>query len=102
MPLSPKQRAEAVKRANDPFVFPGLTRITRLDGSIGGINLTNHQRILVEWFRLHPWTYVIKYRQAMSSIIHISDQLRHVGYTPGAMGMIVGDKEDTYKELIRR
>lgn len=102
MPLTPKQRAEAISRANDAFRFPSLTRITRLDGSIGGINLTNHQRIMVEWFQNHPWTYTIKYRQAMASIIHIADQLRHVGYTPGAMGMVVGDKEDTYKELIRR
>ena len=102
MPLTPKQRAEAVRRANDPAIFPGLSRITRLDGSVGGIHLTNHQRIMVEWFGKNPWTYTIKYRQAMSSIIHIADQLRHVSYTPGAMGMIVGDKEDTYKELIRR
>lgn len=102
MPLTPKQRAEAVQRANDPYVFPGLSRITRMDGSVGGINITPHQRLIVGHLRAHAWTYVVKYRQAMSSIIHISDQLRHISYTPGAMGMIVGDKEDTYKELIRR
>jgi hypothetical protein len=100
--LTAKQRVEAVRRANDPSVFPGLSRITRLDGSVGGIVQTPHQRILVAWFVMYAWTYVVKYRQAMSSIIHISDQLRHVSYTPGSMGMIVGDKEDTYKELIRR
>jgi hypothetical protein len=100
--LNPRQRVEAVRRANDPSVFPGLSRITRLDGSVGGIVQTPHQRILVAWFVMYAWTYVVKYRQAMSSIIHISDQLRHVSYTPGSMGMIVGDKEDTYKELIRR
>lgn len=102
MPLTPKQRAEAVQRANDPYVFPGLSRITRMDGSVGGIQLTAHQRIIVMHLAAYAWTYVVKYRQAMSSIIHISDQLRHISYTPGAMGMIVGDKEDTYKELIRR
>lgn len=102
MPLTPKQRAEAVSRANDPYRFPTLTRITRLDGSIGGIHPTDHQRAMIKWFDLHPWTYLVKYRQAAASTIHIADQLRHVGYTPGSMGMVVGDKEDTYKELIRR
>lgn len=102
MALSLLQRAEAVKRASDPYIFPGLSRITRMDGSIGGIELTPHQVLILEHLSRHPWTYLVKYRQAMSSIIHISDQLRHISYTPGAMGMIVGDKEDTYKELLRR
>lgn len=102
MPLNPRQRAEAVRRAADPYTFPSLSRITRMDGSIGGIELTPHQTLILDHLTRHPWTYLVKYRQAMSSIIHIADQLRHISYTPGAMGMIVGDKEDTYKELLRR
>ena len=102
MPLTPAQTVEAIRRANQPKTFPKLTRITRLDGSVGGIEMTQHQHMLMDWFILYAWTYVVKYRQAMSSIIHISDQLRHVQYTPGAMGMTIGDKEDTYKELMRR
>lgn len=102
MSLTPQQRAAAVRMANDPWRFPGLCRITRLDGSIGGIEMTETQRVLMAYFVEYSWTYCIKYRQAMASVIHIADQLRHVQYTRGAMGMILGDKEGTYKELMRR
>jgi hypothetical protein len=94
--------ADAFKVATDPWKFPGLCRITRMDGSVGGIEMTPTQRILMGYFVAFANTYVDKYRQAMSSIIHIGDQLRHIQYTPGQMGMTVGDKEGTYKELMRR
>ena len=102
MSLSPAQRAEAVKRVNDVHVFPRQCKITRLDTSVGNIEPTPTQEILLDYFAQYKWTYTVKYRQAMSSVIHIADQLRFVSYTPGSMGMIVGDKEDTYKELMRR
>jgi len=102
MSLTLKQRADAVRRANDPEVFPSVCRITRMDGSVGPIELTGTQHILVWYFIRHAWTYTNKYRQAASSTVHVADQLRYVSYTPGAMGMVIGDKEDTYKELIRR
>lgn len=94
--------AEAFRIARDPWKFPSLCRITRLDGSVGGIEMTLTQRVLMSYFVEHRWTYTVKYRQAMSSIVHIADQLRHVQYQRGAMGMVIGDKEDTYKELMRR
>lgn len=100
--LTPQQRVDAVRRANDPWRFPGLCRITRMDGSVGGIEMTPTQRILMGYFVEKRWTYLVKYRQAMSSIVHIADQLRHVQYSPGLMGMTIGDKESTYKELMRR
>lgn len=102
MPLTAKEKAAAIKRANDPLVFPGLSRITRLDGSVGGVPLTPAQRLIVAHLTQYPWTYVIKSRQQMSSVVHILDLLRSIMYSPGQMGMLIGDKEDTYKELIRR
>lgn len=94
--------AEAFKVARDPWRFPFLARITRLDGSVGGIEMTPTQRILMGYFVEFAWTYSVKYRQAASSVIHIADQLRYIQYSPGQMGMVVGDKEGTYKELMRR
>lgn len=102
MSLSPEQRVEAVRKANNVQAFPRLVPITRLDGSVGPIDPTLFQRILMWYFERHAWTYTVKYRQGMSSVIHIADQLRYISYTPGAMGMVIGDKEDTYKELMRR
>jgi hypothetical protein len=102
MALTQRERLAAIARANDPLVFPGLSRITRLDGTVGNVPLTQHQRIMLAHMKQYPWTYVCKSRQAMSSVVHILDLLRHVMYSPGQMGMIIGDKEDTYKELIRR
>lgn len=93
---------KAIKHAKDPWNFPALCRITKIDGSVGGIDLTPTQRILMGYFVEFAWTYTVKYRQAMSSIVHIADQLRYVQYSPGQMGMTVGDKEGTYKELMRR
>jgi hypothetical protein len=101
----PPTKAEvfrAMELAHKPLTFPTMTRITRMDGSIGPIPLTPHQQIMLHWFAAYAWTFLVKYRQAAASTIHVSDQLRHVQYTPGAMGLLVGDKEDTYKELIRR
>jgi hypothetical protein len=94
--------ADAFKVARDPWRFPELCRITRLNGSVGGIEMTPTQRVLMEYFVQFSWTYVVKYRQAMSSIIHLADQLRYISYNPGRMGMIIGDKEPTSKELMRR
>lgn len=94
--------AEAFRIARDPWKFPSLARITRLDGSVGGIEMTPTQRILMGYFVEFTWTYSVKYRQAASSVIHIADQLRYIQYSPGQMGMVVGDKEGTYKELMRR
>lgn len=94
--------AEAFRIARDPWRFPSLARITRLDGSVGGIEMTPTQRILMGYFVEFAWTYSVKYRQAASSVIHIADQLRYIQYSPGQMGMVVGDKEGTYKELMRR
>ena len=83
--------AEAFRIARDPWKFPGLARITRLDGSVGGIEMTPTQRILMGYFVEFAWTYSVKYRQAASSVIHIADQLRYIQYSPGQMGMVVGD-----------
>lgn len=96
------RQAEMLRRANDPSVFPTLVPITRMDGSVGPIDPTQTQRILFEFFRQHRWTYVDKYRQARSSIAHDADILRHIAYGPGQMGLVVGDKEKTYKEQLRR
>jgi hypothetical protein len=102
MALTAKERAVAVQKANDPFIFPSLSRITRLDGSVGGVPLTEAQQHITRHLLQYPWTYVVKSRQQMSSVVHILDLLRHIMYSPGQMGMLIGDKEDTYKELIRR
>jgi hypothetical protein len=100
--LTPAQVAEALRRANDVHRFPTLCRITRMDSSVGNIDPTPTQRILLDYFVEEPWTYTVKFRQAASSTVHVADQLRFIAYTPGAMGLCVGDKEDTSKELLRR
>lgn len=97
-----KDRIEQIKRANNVHIFPTLCQITRLDGSVGTIVPTYTQQLLLEHIAAFSWTYTLKFRQAASSTIHVADQLRHVAFTPGAMGMLIGDKEDTYKELMRR
>ncbi len=100
--LTPTQVAEAVRRANDVHRFPRLVPITRMDGSVGPIEPTLTQEILLWYFERFSWTYTDKYRQARSSVIHVSELLRNVAYTKGATGLIAADKEATYKELIRR
>lgn len=93
---------EAVRLANKVRAFPILANITRMDGSLGPIDPTPTQDILLNVFEESRWTMVDKYRQAKSSIIHDADILRHVAYNAGHMGLLVGDKEATYKEQIRR
>lgn len=97
-----KAQAEAVRLANGVRAFPILVPITRMDGSLGPIDPTPTQDIILGVFGESRWTMVDKYRQAKSSIIHDADILRHVAYSPGHMGLLVGDKEATYKEQIRR
>ena len=100
--MTPLERVAAIRAASEVHRFPTLVKITRLDGSVGFLDPTVNQKHLLAFLDRFSWTYLVKYRQGMSSTIHISDELRHVQYTPGAMGMIIGDKEDTYKELMRR
>jgi hypothetical protein len=96
------ERMEAIRLATQHKVFPTLVPITRMDGTVGPIDPTPTQSILFDFFARHRWTYVDKYRQARSSIAHDADILRHIAYSPGQMGLVVGDKEKTYKEQLRR
>ena len=100
--MTPQERVQALRAASEVKRFPTLVKITRLDGSVGYIDPTENQRHLLNFLEKHRWTYLVKYRQGMSSTIHVADELREISYTPGAMGMLIGDKEDTYKELMRR
>lgn len=93
---------EALRLARLHHVFPTMVPITRMDGSVGPIEPTPTQSILFDFFSRYRWTFVDKYRQARSSIAHDADILRHIAYNPGQMGLVVGDKEKTYKEQIRR
>lgn len=95
-------RGEAIKRAQDVHVFPTLVPIITMDGEKSCIDPTPTQGLMLDVFDESPWTITGKYRQAMSSIIHDADMLRSVAYHPGWMGLLVGDKEATYKEQIRR
>jgi hypothetical protein len=84
------------------MVFPSLCEITQLDDTVSKIKLTPTQIIIAGLFNSHPNTYIIKYRQCMSSTVHVADQLRGVMYQPGLGALLVGDQEKTYKELMRR
>jgi hypothetical protein len=103
MSLNAQQRADAIKKAKDPRVFPKLVPITRLDGSVGPVDPpTASQAVMREYLIADPRTYTVKGRQGGLSVEHQADLLRHVMYTPGAMGMYIGDKEATYEEGMRR
>lgn len=102
MSLTPAQVVEAVRRANDVRVFPTLVPIVTDEGEKTTINPTPTQGHLHDFFLQNTWSMVDKYRQAKSSIVHDADILRHIAYSPGQMGLVVGDKEKTYKEQIRR
>lgn len=102
VPDTPAAIARAISRANTVDVFPTLVKIVTLAGQKGLLNPTPTQRLLLQSFDESRWTYVVKYRQAASSTVHIADQLRYVQYHEGQSGLLIGDKEDTYKELLRR
>lgn len=97
-----RQRIEAIRRVDTTHAFPRQVKVTLLDGSVDFINPTENQGHILDALHASLYTYVDKYRQSMSSTVHVADLLRRIMYRPGRMGMVIGDKEDTYKELLRR
>ena len=86
----------------DPLRFCPTFWLTREDDSIGFLNLTPHQRLVLLALIAHRFVLVVKYRQAYCSTVCLAWLLGQVEYTPGIHGVFMAERRESAEDTFRR
>jgi len=75
--------------------FVQICRIVRENETIGCLEITPNQRLVLQACMDHRWVMVKKYRQAKITTLMILDLLGQCMYSPGVQGVLIAEKYDT-------
>lgn len=92
----------AVAAARDPERFVRTFHLTREDDSLGLMDPTAHQMLVLRALMEHRFVLVVKYRQAYISTIALAWLLGQVEYTPGLHGVFMAERGGSAEDTFRR
>tara|TARA_R110001583_G_scaffold24054_1_gene88154 strand:+ start:172 stop:1821 length:1650 start_codon:yes stop_codon:yes gene_type:complete len=110
------KRAAGAKYAEAPGIHPGKVRamfstpdafvsmcqIVRENESIGYMEPTPTQRMVLEAYDSHNWIMVDKFRQAKITTISVMLLLRDCMYLEGVKGLLIAERQDTAEDIFER
>lgn len=85
----------AVRAAMQRDRFVQICRIVRENETIGCLEITPNQQLVLQACMDHRWVMVKKYRQAKITTLMILDLLGQCMYSPGVQGVLIAEKYDT-------
>lgn len=88
---------------SDPRRFVRVCRIVREDESVGFLNPTPNQELVLDAVVSHPWVIIGKYRQAKQTTLAMMWLLGQVMFSKGGIkGALVAEKHETAEMAFER
>ena len=82
--------------------FVSMCQIIREDESMGYMDPTATQRLLLDHAAKNRWAIVNKFRQAKVTTISVMLLLRDCMYLNGVKGLLIAERQDTAEDIFER
>ena len=87
---------------SSPHAFVSMCQIVREDESMGYMNPTSTQRLLLDHASKNRWVLVNKFRQAKITTVSVMLLLRDCMYLNGVKGLLIAERQDTAEDIFER
>ena len=87
---------------SSPAAFVSMCQIVREDESMGYMNPTSTQQLLLDHASKNRWVLVNKFRQAKITTVSVMLLLRDCMYLNGVKGLLIAERQDTAEDIFER